>query len=179
MKSYTVHERPSPPVERLDRAEALEFVKDGFNIFAFVVPPIWMIANRLWLVLFGYLVVYAACELVISLMGAPASIRGPIILGLSLLVGFEADSLRRWTLNRRGWMMVGTVTGENEAVCHRRFFEQWVPRTPTVAGENLGQTSNASDPYRASTTLAESSNLGAVVEPERRTFVGKWRTRSA
>ncbi|MEO1695495.1 MAG: DUF2628 domain-containing protein, partial [Pseudomonadota bacterium] len=75
MKSYTIHEKPDPPLERLDRSEALEFVKDGFSIFAFAVPPIWMIANRLWLVLFLYAVTYAAIELVISLTGAPTSLR--------------------------------------------------------------------------------------------------------
>lgn len=179
MKSYTIHEMPNPPAERIDRAEALTFVKDGFSIFAFIAPPIWMIANRLWIVLFGYLVVYALFELCVSLFSLPPTLRAPMILGLNLIIGFEADSLRRWTLERRDWMLVGTVTGENEAVCQRRFFEQWVPRTPSVASENLGHDDTA-DPFRRVATEKQSSNLGPVGEPKRnRGLRGPWSTRTS
>ena len=30
MRTYTVHEQPNPPADRIDRAEKLVFIKDGF-----------------------------------------------------------------------------------------------------------------------------------------------------
>ncbi|MEL6290852.1 MAG: DUF2628 domain-containing protein [Pseudomonadota bacterium] len=177
MKSFTIHERPDPKPDRLDRAEDLVFVKDGFTLFAFIAPPVWMIANRLWLVLFGYLAVYAALEVMIYAFGWTPQMRGPVILGLSLLVGFEADSLRRWTLEQRRWNLVGTVTGESEAVCHRRFFEAWTPTTPRVDGDQIGSNLRQADPFNETSTLQTESGLGPVRDPKKRTVLGGWRSR--
>ncbi|MEO1265324.1 MAG: DUF2628 domain-containing protein, partial [Pseudomonadota bacterium] len=127
MKSYTVHERPKPLADRIDRAADLVFIKDGFNFLAFIAAPVWMIVNRLWMVLFIYLVIMAALLLATDALGIAPGIRSALTLGLSALVGFEADSLRRWTLARRGWSLVGSVTGESLDVCQRRFFESWLP----------------------------------------------------
>ena len=59
--AYTVHEQPQPPADREERAERLKFVREGFSLFAFVFPPLWMLVNRLWLVLIGYLLLLGAC----------------------------------------------------------------------------------------------------------------------
>jgi len=176
MKSFTVHERPDPPAERLDRAEELVFVKDGFNVFAAVLTPIWMLANRMWLVLFAYVVLLAIIYMIFSATGASEAARNAIWLALKLLVGFEADSLRRWTLDRKGWNMVGTVTGENADVCHRRFFEQWTPTIPAVAADQFGGFQ--SDPFSASTHMPRESNLGPVreVKPRGGGWFGGWRS---
>ena len=37
------------PADRLDRAERLVFVKDGFSWLAACCPPLWLLANGLWL----------------------------------------------------------------------------------------------------------------------------------
>ena len=58
--AFTVHEEPQPKADRDERAERLKFVREGFSLFAFIAPPLWMLANRLWLVLIGYLVILAA-----------------------------------------------------------------------------------------------------------------------
>ena len=49
------------------------------------------------------------------------------MLGLNLLIGFEADTLRRWALDRSGWRMLGSVSGRTVAECERRFFDGWLP----------------------------------------------------
>lgn len=152
------------------------FVKDGFSIFAFVAAPIWLLANRMWLVLFGYVVAFAALELIFSALGASEAGRRVVTLGLNLLVGFEADSLRRWTLERKGWALIGTVTGDNEAVCERRFIESWLPTVPTldVAG---GAGPRMADPFYEATRTPEASNLGVAAEPKpKRGLFGGWRS---
>ena len=150
MQSYTIHEHPTPPSERIDRGERLMFVKDGFSVFAAAFSPVWMIANGLWLVLLGYLVLLAGLQIAFEVLGAGSGTQAAVALGLNLLVGFEADSLKRWTLGRRGWQIVGTVTGENRTVCERRFFEAWLGSVPAVdTGRFAGFETTPADPSRA------------------------------
>lgn len=126
---YTIHEPPNPPVDRLDRAAEFTFVRDGFSLLAALLGPVWMLVHGLWLVLFGYLVVATAIG-AIAIAGVGAGWAMVLVVALNVIVGFEWSSLRRWTLERRGWRSVGTVTGRNAAECERRFFESWLPGEP-------------------------------------------------
>ena len=56
MRTYTIHERPDPPADRVDRAESLVFVKDGFSWVAALFAPLWLLVHRLWWPLLGYIV---------------------------------------------------------------------------------------------------------------------------
>ena len=177
MKSFTVHERPNPRSDLLDRAEELVFVKDGFNLFAAILAPVWMLMNRMWLVFVLYLIVLAALEVAFHLAGAGAQAQSAVAIGLNLLIGFEADSLRRWSLERRGWNLIGTVTGENADVCERRFFEKWVPGVPVVDSQTFTPHGpQRHDPYAAATAPQKPSNLGPVIEPKPRGWFGGWRS---
>jgi hypothetical protein len=132
MRTYTIHEHPEPVADRLDRAEQLVFVKDGFSWAAALFAPLWLILHRLWWPLIGYLAISAALQIVqktASLEQAWPALAG---FALSLLIGFEADTLRRWGLARRGWRMVGTVTGGSAVECERRFFDSWLPTQPIL-----------------------------------------------
>ena len=48
MLTFTVHEPPDPPADRIDRAERLAFVRDGFSWSAALFTPVWLLAHRLW-----------------------------------------------------------------------------------------------------------------------------------
>ena len=50
---------------------------------------------------------------------------------LALLVGFEAATLRRFTLSRRRWSNVGVVVGDDLESAERRFFDTWVDKSWT------------------------------------------------
>jgi Protein of unknown function (DUF2628) len=135
--AFTVHEQPNPPADRDERAERLKFVREGFSLLAFIMPPIWMLMNRLWLVLIGYLLVLGATHGLITLFEIPDHWRYYATLAISLLIGFEADTLQRWTLDRRSWRMVGAVSGISFDECERRFFEGWVPSVAMVTPSNF------------------------------------------
>jgi hypothetical protein len=132
MLTFTVHEPPSPPADRIDRAESLVFIKDGFSWAAALFAPLWMIAHRLWWPLLGYAALTAAIEVVRAAAGLHQWL-ALAALGLNLIVGFEADTLRRWALERRGWRMLGAVTGRTVLDCERRFFDTWLPAQPVLA----------------------------------------------
>lgn len=144
MITYTVHEPPGAPADRLDRAESLVFVRDGYSLTAAIFTPFWAIANRLWLVLVGYVLVVAALELGLRWMGVSNTGAATVLItALHLLVGLEASSLHRWTLRRRGWSDLGSVSGRNSEDCERRFFDLWLPTVPMIrpaalAGAGLG-----------------------------------------
>lgn len=133
MLTFTVHEPPNPPADRVDRAESLVFVKDGFGWMAAIFAPIWMIVHRLWWPLLGFVVLSGAFELIKRVAGVDQRWVGLAVLGLNLMIGFEADMLRRWALERRGWHTLGSVTGKTAAECERRFFESWLPSQPILA----------------------------------------------
>jgi uncharacterized protein DUF2628 len=133
MLTFTVHEPPNPPADRVDRAESLVFIKDGFSWLAALFAPIWLIAYRLWWPLLGFIVLGGGFELIKRLAGADQRWVGLGMLAVNLLIGFEADTLRRWALERRGWRTLGSVTGRTAAECERRFFEAWLPTQPIIA----------------------------------------------
>jgi hypothetical protein len=133
MLTFTVHEPPNPPADRVDRAESLVFVKEGFSWAAALFAPLWLIAHRLWWPLLAFALLSGAFEVIKRFAGIDTGWTGLAVLALNLLVGFEGDTLRRWALERRGWRMLGTVTGRNAAECERRFFETWLPSQPIIA----------------------------------------------
>lgn len=130
MLTFTVHEPPDRNVDRLDRAEAMVFVKEGFSLAAALLTPFWMIANRLWLALLVYLGVLVLLELGIWVAGVPQQFGTWSMIALHLLVGFEGDAIRRWSLGRRGFAMVGSVSGRDGDDCERRFFDDWLKEQP-------------------------------------------------
>ena len=74
---------------------------------------------------------------------------GAAFVGLlvALLVGFEASSIWRWTLTRRGWSTLGIVVGEDAEMAERRFFVQWAQRAPeTPAGQTASPEPKYSTP---------------------------------
>ena len=127
MTIYMVFE---PPPERgatsLTRAEAAAFVPDRFTWSAFLFAPLWMLWHRLWIVLVGYLAANVALVLALKYADAPSDARNIALALLALLIGFEAASLRRWTLLLNGWREVGTVVGDDRESAERRFFDRYV-----------------------------------------------------
>ncbi len=130
--TYTVHEHGKPVSDRIDRAEQLVFVKDGFNYSAALFAPVWLLVNGLWLAFAGYIAVAALIVAGSSWLGLGELWPSLGFLGLHLLIGAEADTLRRFALELSGWKTVGTVVGRNEGECERRFFDTWLSEQPML-----------------------------------------------
>jgi hypothetical protein len=102
------------------QTDRLKFVPDRFSFLAFVFSIVWLLVNRMWLVLLFYLGLTLAIEL-LTLAFNPNAV-GVIAFLVSLLFGFEAQALRRWSLERKGWRIVGIVEAANKAEAELRFF---------------------------------------------------------
>jgi len=157
MRTYTIHERPDPAADRVDRAEGLVFVKDGFAWTAALFAPIWLLVHRLWWPLLGYVVVGGALQLLQLTLAFDKRWLGLAVLALHLLIGLEADTLRRWSLERRGWRTVGTVSGKTAAECERRFFDAWLPAQPILAATTQSRPSGGGGWWRVGNLLGARS----------------------
>jgi Protein of unknown function (DUF2628) len=64
MPIYTVHE-PTGALDPVERGDGTRFVREGFNVWAFLFGPLFLLWHRLWLALAGWLLlaalVAAAC----------------------------------------------------------------------------------------------------------------------
>jgi len=133
MPTYTVHAPPPSMNDTSRRPENFIFVRDGFHFWAFVLAPVWLLLRRLWLALLIYVAGYGALGFGLAVAHVPLSVRLIIALLVALLMGFEASSIRRWTLNRRGWTTLGFVVGEDAETAERRFFVEWQKRTANMS----------------------------------------------
>ncbi|MBV8791891.1 MAG: DUF2628 domain-containing protein, partial [Pseudolabrys sp.] len=144
MPTYTVHEPPRKG-DDAPNPERFVFVRDGFYFWAFVLGPVWMLARRLWLVLFGYAAVNIGLAFLLHVLDAHGVLRAAAMLALALLVGFEAATLLRFSY--RKWRMVGVVTGIDAEDAERRFFSRWVEgagdRPPVTVTAKAAPTSSA------------------------------------
>jgi hypothetical protein len=167
MPAYTVHE--PPPRDGDNAAVATDrfvFVRDKFSLWAFVFGPLWMIWRQLWLVLMLYLIAMVALQAALWAVDAPAGAKFAAGVLVALLIGFEASTLRRWTLSRRGWINHGVVIASDEESAERRFFDAWVSirarRLPAAAAPMPATAM----PYR---TAADPPDVvGLFPEPQRR-----------
>jgi hypothetical protein len=125
MAVYTVHEPPMKAEQSQPDPERFVFVRDGFSFWAFLLPPLWMLRHRLWLVFLGYVIVATALQVALNLIGASAGVMLAAGALLSLLIGFEGATLRRFTLARRRWTNVGIVVGDDLESTERRFYDAW------------------------------------------------------
>ena len=127
MRVYTVH-APVANGADLAAADKFVFVRDGFHFWAAVATVIWLLWHRLWLVLIGWIALTLAINFGMGALGAG---RGTILivdLLVAILMGFEAASLRRWTLSRRKWRQVDIVVADDIEAAERRFFDRWTAR---------------------------------------------------
>ena len=129
MAVYTVHE-PPPRGAAAPDPERFVFVRDRFSFWALLLGPIWMLWHRMWVVLLGYGLVVAVLGWVLRATHAPTTVALSVSTLLALLIGFEAATLRRFTLARRRFANVGVVVGDDLELAERRFFDAWIRRRP-------------------------------------------------
>lgn len=135
LKRYTVHQPPAAgDTSEHDRALATCFVREGFSWPAFVLGPIWLGWQRLWVPLGVYLLAMIVAVLLLNALGHGEGARLWVYLVGALLLGFEAGNLQRARLRQTGFEEKATVVGHSLAECELRYFAGAGSR-PAAAGE--------------------------------------------
>jgi hypothetical protein len=167
MAVYTVHEPPlRAGATSAPEPERFIFVRDGFSFAALLFGPLWMLRHGMWLVLLGYGVVVVGLSLVLQLH-ASATVGAIVWALVALLLGFEAGTLRRFTLGRRGFRNIGIVVGDDLELAERRFFDSWV-RKDSWARDSSAAAAPGGAPALASAPRMPRSTpdvLGLFPEP--------------
>jgi hypothetical protein len=127
MPIYTVH-APTADNAGIAATDRFAFVRDGFHFWAALLGPLWLAWHRLWLALIGWIVVMIAIEVGLARLGAGGTAIFFTNVLIALLMGFEASSIRRWTLSRRNWRQLDIVVADNEESAERRFFDRWAAK---------------------------------------------------
>jgi len=127
MPVYTVH-APIANHAGIAATDRFAFVRDGFHFWAAVFGPVWLVWHRLWLALIGWVIAVIAIDVGMARLGAGGTAIFLADVMIALLMGFEASSIRRWTLSRRNWRQLDIVVAGNEEKAERRFFDRWAAR---------------------------------------------------
>jgi hypothetical protein len=147
MPIYTVH-APVMTNAGIQAADRFAFVRDGFHVWAALLGPVWLLWHGLWLALIGWIAVMVAVGFGMSALGAGGNAIFLVDLMLALLMGFEAASLRRWTLSRHKWRQLDIVVAENWETAERRFFDRWTAKQRSLANDQLAVERGGPPPTR-------------------------------
>ncbi|MDB5589685.1 DUF2628 domain-containing protein [Enterovirga sp.] len=131
--AYTLHVAPDFAPGDPRALERADLVRDGFSWGAFLVPSLWFLRHRHWLLALG--VAAAVVGLASGLRALGAGL-GTILMAEVLLhglFGLEGPTLRRWALARRGRPAVDVVYAASEAEAETKSFGRWLDDPAPVA----------------------------------------------
>jgi len=115
---YTVHLNPLVPGTDRDAI----FVREGFSWMACLFGIPWALFHRLWWPAFGMLVYLLALVAAETLLPLDPFRVFCFDAALGLIVGFEANDMRRRALEARGYIDGGLVAGGDLAEAELRWF---------------------------------------------------------
>jgi hypothetical protein len=125
LKTFTVHEPAEPDSDPLKRVDQLVFIKEGVAWLALFFPVIWLLVQRMWLVLALFILAAVGISAAANSLGVNQQLAGWIVIALGVVLAFQANDLRRWKFDRKGYRMVAAVAGSSREDCERRFFADW------------------------------------------------------
>lgn len=171
MPVYTVH---APVVAQggaptmATTTDKYVFVRDGFYFWAMIAPVIWMLYHRLWLALFGYIVLAVAMGFTLSRLGVSSG-TALIAFGLvSVLIGLEAASLRRRKVSGRKWRQLDVVVADDEEAAERRFFDRHagaLAPSASASWADRGPQQPSSTPYQPQAASGTNDIIGLFPQP--------------
>ena len=98
-------------------------VKEGFSWPAFLITLPWLLWQRMWIVLVFYLAVVLGLGALSEFGQLSDRVTTILSFLIALILGFEGNSLLRWTLRRRGFEEIGEVAADTAQAAEMRFFE--------------------------------------------------------
>jgi len=105
-------------------ANRIRFVPDSYSWMATFLSLPWLLWNRMWLVALAYVALALGLDLAVIAFELPVPPLAAVLV--SVLIGLEANALKRWSLEQDGWRPAGIVCGQNLDEAETRFFRQFV-----------------------------------------------------
>jgi hypothetical protein len=117
MRLYTVHLGR----HRLDAEPDLVLIKEGFCWPALFFTAFWALWHRMWLVAVALFVVNGVLSGLAHVLGLDPVSAAAVSAGFAAIVGFVANDLRRWSLERRGFIFSEVVSGADRDTAARNY----------------------------------------------------------
>lgn len=140
MAVYTFHVPDGAMPGDRGALERAAVVRDGFSWGALIFQLLWCLWNGLWLVALAFLLLSLGLGLALGYAGVPDGTSALIGVLLALLFAWEANNLRRLTLERRGLPVRGVVVADSAGEAERRAFANWLEQGK-IGQEKVGQES--------------------------------------
>lgn len=118
MAWWTAHNKPGCG------ADDVVFIREGFSRWALLFPLPWLVIKGMWIVLLLALAAQFLIWSVAEALGFSELMRVAFSFAINLLLGFEGNSLLRWTYERRGFQELGLVQGDDLEEAELRFFSE-------------------------------------------------------
>jgi hypothetical protein len=144
LRVYTVHAPDERDLKESGDlggyAERFVFVPERFSLLAMLFALPWLLVHRLWLATLGYILLFVGLSAAGAAIGLDEQAVGFLSLAISVLLGFEAHNLRRWSLSRSGYRLVAVVSAPSLQDAEHKFFSQWLEETASrhVTGAPMG-----------------------------------------
>jgi Protein of unknown function (DUF2628) len=122
--TYTLHVPASAEPGDAEALDKAELVRDGFAWGAFLFTFLWFFWHRLWLAGIAVLVAVGLPLALRALGFGGFSVVAAEVL-LSILIGLEANSLKRWTWRRKK-PAVDLVTASDRDEAEAKAFARWL-----------------------------------------------------
>lgn len=148
-----------------DGAERARFMRDGFSLFALILPIVWLLLHRLWFEALAIFAISILLSLAGSVLGFAAVV--PVLFGLiALLVALEGQNWQIAKLRRQGFVEMAAIEAEDEQEAELRYFYprsrlQPLDRPASVQSANSSTPQPA--PFWSGGLPASKSNLGATI----------------
>jgi hypothetical protein len=124
LKTYLVFV-PQAENRTPEEAERVVFLREKFSWAAFVLGPLWLLWNRLWLGLAFWLAAVALIGAAVTALKLESFIAAIFLAVPSLILALEATLLQRQKLVANGFREAGVVIAEDIESAERRFFDRW------------------------------------------------------
>lgn len=162
-KTFTIHLPPGGAPRTVAGADTLVFVKDGFVWLAFLFPILWMLFHLMGWPILGYLALVLVAEIILIMLDASDVAMITAALLLQVVFGFEANAVRRWSLKRKGWQLIGVVNGRDLSEAEEKAFDWWLSGTLRGAAPVEIAMERAAEPHD------EPEVIGLFPSPEAKT----------
>lgn len=120
LKIYTVHIHP-------DMSHAQErpiFVREGFNVWAFLLTVFWALYHRLWWVA-GFVVL---ANIIVGMIGELQLLSTVSVvllqLAIQVVVGLCGNDWLRTRLQQKGYILADITAGDSVLRAEQRYFER-------------------------------------------------------
>lgn len=122
MRIYTVHIDP----EEVGAAQKPVFVREGFNIFAFLFGAFWALYHRLWqpfflILLLNGALMFAGKEQLISTTSLSI-----LQLSVNVFFGLQGNDWIRSGLTRRGYILADVAVADSLLRAQQRYFDRYL-----------------------------------------------------